>query len=723
MSVDNIDGFQMTDWPRFAELAVLPFGAVVTDETGRVAFCNDAAGELLGEKPPVGRYLRAEFWKLRRFEAGSSEMPHETVLATRISVTGEMCLIERADGTVKQVLWRSAFVPADGGSNGGTVNLIVDISDDRNLELDAARLSAIAASTDDAIISKTLDGVITSWNSAATRIFGYNPEEMIGQPILKLIPEYLEHEEKDIIQNIRAGRRVPPFDTVRLRKDGSLVDLSVTVSPVRDRHGKIVGASKIARDVTCQKEAAEKLAWLAAIVESSDDAIISKNLNGVITSWNRGAQKVFGYTEAEMVGQSVRKLIPSELQDQEDEILAKISRGERIEHFDTERLTKAGRRIDVSLTISPIVSPDGKVIGASKIARDISERKAHEELQRLLFNELNHRVKNMLATIQAVARQTLRTARGTKEFVTSFSGRLSALASAHDLLVRGKMVEAGLKDIISEQVSLGSDADSRIQISGPVITLDGRAAVQVALLLHELATNARKYGALSRRDGRLRIEWHVSRHPVDTLVLEWLETGGSAISPPERKGFGSILIEKGLQSLGGEASVTYADEGLRCRIWLPLPKEDSTISAKLRDVARKPTDHPGGLLDICNRILVVEDDALIAMDLAEALRERGWVVVGPASKHDEALRLIDEEAIDAALLDATLGGRNVEEIARALSVKGVPFVFASGYGRDGLPEAYRDILLLAKPYTTEAIISAVKDMLVKSDKGSSKGFE
>ncbi|MGC2744926.1 MAG: PAS domain S-box protein [Candidatus Angelobacter sp.] len=235
------------------------------------------------------------------------------------------------------------------------------------------RLAAIIESSEDAIASKDLNGIITSWNKSAERMFGYTAEEIIGQPVTLIIPPELHQDEPRILGKIRAGERIEYFQTVRVHKNGQRIDVSLTVSPIKDETGKIVGAAKIVRDITRQKKLEEAALRLAAIVESSDDAIASKDLNGIITSWNRSAEKLFGYTAEEIVGKSVTTIIPPELHQDENMILSKIRRGEKIDHFETIRLHKNGERVEVSLTISPVKDESGNVIGAAKIIRNITE--------------------------------------------------------------------------------------------------------------------------------------------------------------------------------------------------------------------------------------------------------------------------------------------------------------------------------------------------------------
>jgi len=241
-----------------------------------------------------------------------------------------------------------------------------------------AFLGAIVESSDDAIIGMTLEGLIISWNAGATRIYGHKPSDAVGQHITALIPPEFRDEEQRILDKVRRGERVDHFETTRATKDGRRVRVSLAVSPVRDATGTVIAASETARDIEAQKLAERATAQLAAIVEFSEDAVVSKTLDGIIQSWNRGAQRIFGYTPEEMIGKPITTIIPPELHDEESMILERIRNGVPVEHFDTTRIAKDGRRVSISLTVSPIRNAQGKVIGASKIARDVSLRKRAE---------------------------------------------------------------------------------------------------------------------------------------------------------------------------------------------------------------------------------------------------------------------------------------------------------------------------------------------------------
>ena len=295
----------------------------------------------------------------------------------------------RKDGSV---VWVTLTVTGvrDGGKLEHFISIVEDITEQRKAEEAQFRLGTIVDSSDDAIVSKKLDGVITSWNTAATRIFGFTAEEAIGRSIRIIIPPDLQGEETTILSRLRKGERIEHYETVRVTKAGRKLNVSLTISPVRNSKGHIIGASKIARDITDRKQAEQSRNLLAAIVDSSDDAIVSKTLDGIITSWNKSAERIFGFTAEEAIGQHITLIIPSDRHAEESDIIDRLRRGERIDHFHTLRRRKDGTLLDVSLTISPVRDSSGRVVGASKVARDITEQKRVEH--ELLESEQRFRV-------------------------------------------------------------------------------------------------------------------------------------------------------------------------------------------------------------------------------------------------------------------------------------------------------------------------------------------
>ena len=250
----------------------------------------------------------------------------------------------------------------------------------------AARLAAIVDSSDDAIYSVTMGGIITSWNRAAERMFGWPAGAAIGRDVSLIVPAERQAEDDDVLARVRRGDAVEHFETVRVTKQSQLVDVSLSVAPIRDDDGHVVGVAIIARDVGERRRLDEARARLAAIVDSSEDVIVSKNLDGIVTSWNRAAERMFGWTAAEAIGRPIMLLIiPNDRRDEEESMLARLRRGEQVPHFDTVRRTKDGHLVEVSVTVSPVRDSAGRIVGASKIARDITERRRIEEERKELF--------------------------------------------------------------------------------------------------------------------------------------------------------------------------------------------------------------------------------------------------------------------------------------------------------------------------------------------------
>ena len=307
--------------------------------------------------------------------------------------------------------------------------------------------------------------------------------------------------------------------------------------------------------------------WLASIVEFSDDAIISKNLDGIITSWNKGAERLFGYLAEEIIGRPVSVLIPPERHPEESVIIRRIRRGDRIEHYETVRQRKDGSLIDVSLTVSPMRDAEGKIVGASKIARDITERKRSEAQISALAREAEHRAKNLLANVKAMVRLSeADTPDGLKEAI---EGRIEALASVHSLFARSRWTGAELGSLIHQELSPYSrDGERRTQIDGPAVMLKPDVAQAIAVALHELATNAAKYGALSEAAGQVRVEW--SPAADGRLVLRWTEAGGPPVKPPTHRGFGTHVMEAMIRGHAkGDVQLDWHADGLACEITLP----------------------------------------------------------------------------------------------------------------------------------------------------------
>ena len=320
----------------------------------------EAIGQSIRMIIPQDRQHEEDF-VLSRIRAGEAVRNYETVRRSK-------------DGREVFISLTVSPIYDDEGNVVGASKIARDISARIEADFAMRRLAAVVESSDDAIVTKNLDSVILTWNAAAERMFGYTSAEAVGQSIRLIIPEDRQQEEDYVLSQVRAGHVVRHYETLRRRKDGTLIPISLTVSPLRDTAGTIVGASKVARDISDRKHADRAARRLAAVIESSDDAIVSKDLQGIITSWNRAAERMFGYTAREAIGQSIRMIIPADLQAEEDMVLARIRAGQPVEHYETRRCRKDGSELRISLTVSPLIGDSGAVIGASKIARDVTER-------------------------------------------------------------------------------------------------------------------------------------------------------------------------------------------------------------------------------------------------------------------------------------------------------------------------------------------------------------
>ncbi len=331
------------------------------------------------------------------------------------------------------------------------------------------------------------------------------------------------------------------------------------------------------KEIETRRRAEKHAQHFIALVESSDDAIVSKSLEGIVMSWNSGAERLFGYSAEEIIGKSITILIPHDRQDEEPEILARIRSGERIEHYETVRQRKDGNLVDISLTVSPIKDQSGQIVGASKIARDITERKIAEEQQQRMFQEMNHRIRNLFSLASSMVAFTARTASTTEELSKSLRERLDALARAHALTLSGNdgcepdhASQATLHTIIQAILRPYHPRDyaesARVQVRGADMPASGRFVTDLALLFYECATNAAKYGALSVPDGSVDIE---SVETADGMLVRWKEIGGPTIARPSKKGFGSRLTQATVASLGAKVSYEWDPEGLTIHLSLP----------------------------------------------------------------------------------------------------------------------------------------------------------
>jgi PAS domain S-box-containing protein len=328
------------------------------------------------------------------------------------------------------------------------------------------------------------------------------------------------------------------------------------------------------------RESEQRLRWLASIVESSEDAIVSRDIPGIITTWNKGAERLFGYTSDEVVGKPVTILIPSDRHVEERTILERISHGARIENYETVRQRKDGSLVNVLLTVSPVRNAEGKIVGASTIARDITRRKHAESRERMLMAELDHRIKNALASVAMIATSSRHDSSSIDEFARSLDGRIHSMAAAHTLLNQRGRHGVALAALVHNQLAPYA-AEANITIRGTELMLTPAAIQAMGMVLHELVTNAAKYGALSVPTGQVSVSWERRQNgnAGANLIFEWREFGGPRTAAEIKSGYGIRLIRELVPyELGGAADLVFAPEGASCRIEFPLRKSETAIT-------------------------------------------------------------------------------------------------------------------------------------------------
>jgi len=442
-----------------------------------------------------------------------------------------------------------------------------------------------------AVYTTDAHGRITYFNEAAAALWGHRPQigknEWCGSwklfwPDGRALP----HGECPMALAIKEKKPNRGMEAIAERPDGTRVSFIPYPTPLFDAEGDLIGAVNMLVDISERKRAEEVAQRLAAIVESSDDAIMTKDLDGIIATWNKGAQRIFGYTADEIVGKPVLVLIPEAQRDEEPLILSRIRKGERIDHFETVRRHKDGTLLDISLTVSP-VRVDGKIVGASKVARDISDLKRTQRQRELLLREMDHRIKNLFALASGVVSLSVRSAATPKELAQMVGARLGALAKAHDLTLarpsqektdRSVMLHALLRTIMAPYDGQTDDGRPRISVGGADIPITAEAVTSFALLLHEFATNAAKYGALSVPNGCLDI---ASSESDGKVLLTWNERGGPPIGQQvHHEGFGSILARMTVTGqFGGAIDRDWQPDGLRIALSIDRARLSSASRA------------------------------------------------------------------------------------------------------------------------------------------------
>lgn len=569
------------DYQDFFENGAVALHLVSGD--GVILHANQAELDLLGYPAEgyVGRHI-AEFYPDR--EAIEDILGR---LTRGEKIARYPARLRASDGTIKHVEISSSGHFQD-GELVHTRCFTVDVSDLERTRAELRRQDSTYHQVLDSlpvpIYTTDPEGIITYYNRAAAEMAGREPE--IGKDkwcvTFKLFtPDGTElpHDECPMAIALKENRPVRDQQAIAQRPDGSFFPFQPYPTPIRDETGKLIGAVNMLFDLTDRQRVQEARHHLSAIVESSFDAIVSKDLNAVIKSWNRGAERLFGYTAEEAIGRSVTMLIPDDHQDEEPRILERIRGGQAVDTYETIRQRKDGSLVPVSLTVSPVRSATGQIIGASKIARDITSAKENEHRIRMLMREVNHRVKNQYSVILSMIRETNKRAANPAVFERQVRERIMALSRSHDLLVAGDWRGVTVFELLLSQAKPFGN-EGRISMSGPSIVLSPNAVQYFGIAFHELATNSAKYGVLSGDDGTISVQWDATGAGASKQFhLSWAETDGPKVQKIGQGGFGTVVLKRvAPEAVGGKANLEYGPHGITWTLEAPLAAVEASVA-------------------------------------------------------------------------------------------------------------------------------------------------
>lgn len=571
----------------------------------------------------------------------------------------------------------------------------------------------IDAAHDFAIYELDREGRILTWNKGAERLKGWAAHEIIGKPYTTLhTPESRERNAPGRELKIAAETGRFEEEAPRLRKDGSVFAAHVSLFPLRDDSGEVTGYVKVTRDISERSKSGrailESRRRMEAIVQSAMDAIISINEDGKVVLFNAAAEKIFRCSANEVLGQPVTNLMPERFRE---------SHGEHVRRFfDSGVVNKPlvaeiplmalrcdGEEFPIEASISQ-VTIGGERVGTI-ILRDITERKTSEEARALLAREVDHRAKNALAVAQALVGLTK--AKKVEDFADAVRGRIASLSRAHSLLSQSQWRGAPLDQLIRDEL-LPYAREGQVTLDGPSISCSASAVQSLSLLFHELATNAVKHGALGSRNGHVQVIWELGE---EALEIVWRERDGPKVARPSREGFGTKLLKQVTgRQLDADLQFHWNPGGLRVEIKLPVELFNPTKAPQVGESAAAAEAEAQLRSEMDRRVLVVEDEELVALELSSELSRLGWAIVGPAATVAEAQALLSGP-LDAAILDVNLRGRPVYPIADALADRQVPFVFCTGYEVVDPDGRFADVPVIRKPANPAAVSAALAEML------------
>ena len=439
-----------------------------------------------------------------------------------------------------------------------------------------------------------------------------------------------------------------------------------------------------------QSEQGRSLALAAGQMGSWDWDLVSGEWK-----WDEGQHHIFGVERDtfQVSLANIRAMIHPEDWDRLQQIGRSMSKGRRTLQIEFRVVRPSGIVRWCTGTAAASFNAADKIVRVSGVTIDITDRKEAEEYQDLLAREVDHRARNALAVVQSIVRLTRATS--VNSYTAAVEGRIKALARAHALLSETRWHGADLGALVAEELAPYRVAEAdKVEIGGPNVSLLPHMAQGLALALHELATNAAKHGALSSMAGKVRLTWELR---PDLLVLRWIETGGPRIARPAARSFGLKVIRASIEKqLDGKATFEWDPQGMQCTLSIP---QREVVAAREPRKPQRAAENGSAQANgpEARRVLVVEDEALVAMMIQDFLTENGHAVIGPISRASEALLAAKEGDFDAAVLDINLGDGMIYPVAEILAKRGVPFVFVTGYEADTIDDRFSEVPVLQKP--------------------------
>jgi PAS domain S-box-containing protein len=558
----------------------LPVAIYACDMQGRIVWFNARAVALWGRTPRADERFYEAYWFEGR-QITPEETPMLAVLKTGIPIQGFEGLIERPDGSR---IWTTAHIEPVKDENGrivGAINCFHETTESHGL---IETLEDLFENGIMALHLVSADGTILRANAKELQTLGYSPDEYIGRNIAEFHVD--QTTVVDMLERLSRNEQLVQYPARLRAKDGSIRHVLVS-SSARFREGEFVNTRCFTFDITERLQREERIRRqeeqrLAATYQYAPIGIVEVDADGRLLRANAQACRLLGYSPDEALGRSIFE----ETVDQSDQADREQFQRQVAGESDRYNIEKRIHRKDGSYAWASIISSsvrdyDGRFLYAVRTQEDITERKRREEereerekREHLLMREVNHRAKNMLSLVQAIARQTA--AREPEDFIGCFAERIQALAANQDLLIRNEWQGVDVEDLVRAQLAHFADlVGSRIAVDGPKLCLNAAAAQAIGLTLHELATNAGKYGALSVNAGRVDVGWQFDG---EIFAMSWTERNGPLVSPPERRGFGStVIVSMAKRTVDGEVQVDYAPSGLVWRLTCPAANALETL--------------------------------------------------------------------------------------------------------------------------------------------------